>query len=55
MNFYLCGATKPNGIAEAFIIGKDFIGGDDVCLILGDNIFFGDRIKKLITSEGMQR
>jgi len=32
---------KPNGIAEALIIGKDFIGGDSVTLILGDNIFFG--------------
>ena len=33
--------AKPRGIAEAFIIGKDFIGSDDVCLILGDNIFYG--------------
>jgi len=32
----------PNGIAEAFIIGEDFIGEDSVCLILGDNIFYGD-------------
>ncbi|MDR0926765.1 MAG: NTP transferase domain-containing protein [Ignavibacteria bacterium] len=32
---------KPNGIAEAFIIGKDFIGKDNVALILGDNIFYG--------------
>ncbi len=32
---------KPNGIAEAFIIGKKFINKDPVCLILGDNIFFG--------------
>jgi len=32
---------KPNGIAEAFIIGKDFIGNDSVTLILGDNIFYG--------------
>ncbi|MCX8028872.1 MAG: glucose-1-phosphate thymidylyltransferase RfbA [Brevinematales bacterium] len=32
---------KPRGIAEAFIIGEDFIGGDNVCLVLGDNIFFG--------------
>ncbi len=31
---------KPRGIAEAFIIGADFIGNDDVCLILGDNIFY---------------
>jgi len=32
----------PNGIAEAFIIGEKFIGNDDVCLVLGDNIFYGD-------------
>ena len=34
----------PGGLAEAFIIGKDFIGRDDVCLILGDNIFYGHGI-----------
>jgi len=33
--------SKPNGIAEAFIIGEEFIGGDNVCLVLGDNIFWG--------------
>ncbi len=33
---------KPNGLAEAFILGEDFIGNDSVCLILGDNIFYGD-------------
>lgn len=32
---------KPDGIAESFVIAEDFIGGDDVCLILGDNIFYG--------------
>lgn len=32
---------SPDGIAQAFILGKDFIGNDDVCLILGDNIFYG--------------
>lgn len=35
---------QPNGIAEAFIIGEEFIGGDTVCLILGDNIFHGGGI-----------
>jgi len=32
---------KPEGLAQAFILGADFIGNDKVCLILGDNIFFG--------------
>jgi glucose-1-phosphate thymidylyltransferase len=32
---------KPAGIPQAFLIGKEFIGGDDVCLVLGDNIFYG--------------
>lgn len=35
---------SPNGLAESFILGKQFIGHDDVCLILGDNIFFGDEL-----------
>tara|TARA_B100001564_G_C20669085_1_gene685178 strand:+ start:2057 stop:2932 length:876 start_codon:yes stop_codon:yes gene_type:complete len=43
---------KPNGIAESFIIGKDFIGGDNVCLILGDNIFHGkDFISNVIIAK----
>ena len=39
---------KPNGIAEAFIIGKKFIGNDSVALILGDNIFYGISLEKLL-------
>ena len=35
---------KPNGIAESFIIGKKFIGNSHVCLVLGDNIFYGDKL-----------
>lgn len=39
---------KPNGLAEAFIIGQDFIGDDNVCLILGDNIFYGHGFSNLL-------
>lgn len=36
----------PNGIAQAFVLGKEFIGDDKVCLILGDNIFYGNQCEK---------
>lgn len=39
---------KPNGLAEAFLIGEDFIGKDSVCLILGDNIFYGNHLGPLL-------
>lgn len=39
---------KPNGLAEAFILGKDFIGSDSVCLVLGDNIYYGSGLSKLL-------
>jgi glucose-1-phosphate thymidylyltransferase len=38
----------PNGLAEAFLLGEGFIGKDDVCLILGDNIFYGHGITELL-------
>ena len=53
INFEFKIQNKPNGIAEAFIIGEDFIQNDDVCLILGDNLFFNSKLinqKKLIKS-----
>ncbi len=39
---------KPEGIAQAFIIGEEFIGSDSVCLILGDNIFYGSHLQNLL-------
>jgi len=40
----------PNGLAQAFVLGKSFIGDDNVALILGDNIFFGNAFHKLVQS-----
>ncbi len=40
--------NQPKGLAEAFLIGEDFIGNDDVCLVLGDNIFYGKGLPKLL-------
>lgn len=47
-NFSYAEQATPNGLAQAFVIGKDFIGNDKVALILGDNIFYGDGISKLL-------
>ena len=41
---------SPDGLAQAFILGEDFIGNDDVCLVLGDNIFYGHGFTKLLAS-----
>ncbi|MBZ1505442.1 glucose-1-phosphate thymidylyltransferase RfbA [Latilactobacillus curvatus] len=39
---------QPNGLAEAFVIGADFIGDDSVCLILGDNIYYGGGLSEML-------
>ena len=44
---------SPDGLAEAFILGEEFIDNDDVCLVLGDNIFYGAGLQKLL-SEAVQ-
>mgnify|MGYP001348182316 CR=1 FL=1 len=50
INLSYCVQQKPNGIAEAFILGEEFIGNENVTLILGDNIFHGENLQKLICS-----
>ena len=47
-NFEFATQSEPNGLAEAFIIGKEFIGDSNVALILGDNIFYGNGLEKLL-------
>jgi glucose-1-phosphate thymidylyltransferase len=48
LHFTFLEQQQPNGLAEAFLIGKDFIGRDAVCLVLGDNIFFGHGLTDLL-------
>jgi glucose-1-phosphate thymidylyltransferase len=45
---------RPEGLAQAFIIGRDFIGGDPSCLILGDNIFYGHGLPEYLLRAGAQ-
>ena len=39
---------RPNGLAQAFVLGREFIGTDDVCLVLGDNIFYGAELPRML-------
>jgi glucose-1-phosphate thymidylyltransferase len=48
LNFSYREQPQPNGIAEAFIIGEEFIGRDNICLVLGDNIFYGHGLTDLL-------
>lgn len=50
INLSYLNQDKPNGIAEAFLIGENFIGKEDVCLILGDNMFYGHGFNKLFSN-----
>lgn len=47
--------VSPDGLAQAFLIGEEFIGGDDVTLILGDNIFYGHLLTQLLKEAGENR
>tara|TARA_A200000113_G_scaffold174684_1_gene159836 strand:+ start:174 stop:1040 length:867 start_codon:yes stop_codon:yes gene_type:complete len=48
INIHYAEQKAPNGLAEAFIIGEEFIGKDSVCLVLGDNIFYGEGLNTLM-------
>ena len=48
MSFSYQVQEHPNGLAEAFILGEDFIGNDSVALVLGDNIYYGSGLSKLV-------
>ncbi len=48
VNFSYAVQARPEGLAQAFLIGRDFVGSDDVALILGDNIFFGAGLVSLL-------
>ena len=50
MKFEYISQPSPDGIAQAFILGKDFISNDDVCLILGDNVFYGHGMGQILAS-----
>ena len=53
MKFEYIVQPSPDGIAQAFILGKDFIGHDDVCLILGDNIYYGQGVSAMLSNAVM--
>ena len=54
MSFAYAEQPQPNGLAEAFIIGREFVGNDSVCLVLGDNIFHGAGLSDIVR-EAAQR
>ena len=50
MQFDYIAQPSPDGLAQAFILGKDFIGDDNVCLVLGDNIYYGHGMQEILSN-----
>ena len=55
VNFTYAVQPKPEGLAQAFIIGKEFIGSDNVALVLGDNIFYGAHLSRLVKAAAQRQ
>ena len=55
MKFQYKVQEKPNGLAEAFIIGEEFIGKDNVAMILGDNMFYGQDLEKTLENANKRK
>jgi len=55
LNLQYAQQPSPDGLAQAFLIGEDFIGNDSVCLILGDNIFYGNSLEEKLQRAAQQK
>jgi len=55
MSFRYAVQEQPRGLADAFIIGADFIGDDNVALVLGDNIFYGQSFSKVLKTAALRK
>jgi len=55
MGFSYAPQPKPEGLAQAFVIGADFVGDDGACLVLGDNIFYGDGLSAMLQAAARQQ
>tara|TARA_R110002072_G_scaffold269868_3_gene429498 strand:- start:43282 stop:44181 length:900 start_codon:yes stop_codon:yes gene_type:complete len=55
LNLQYAEQPSPDGLAQAFLIGEDFIGNDSVCLILGDNIFYGNSLEEKLQRAAQQK
>jgi glucose-1-phosphate thymidylyltransferase len=55
ISFTYCVQPEPQGLAQAFTLGRDFIGNDNVCLILGDNIYYGHGFTRQIESAAQKK